>query len=355
MRNLTFRFNPPSAGWAVSFHGSGRDLSGPGYVDRWGPVPRGIGHRFTPALPNRQLELSGSASRWRYLPGYHGREAGTTRGYTNDVCSAGDSLGVPVHDHFVGSLSGDSRATHNTASPEARLVTGSRRRRSASPPPPPRSSDADASCAVLYARPRPQLDAAEPALKKASPSTPAQNPFGILGRDDFPATTKRQINYRARTLARHFRLNEHDREDLVQDLSLAIIRAMKKYDPTRASPTHFARVVADFWYACNARRLGRECLRRAAMLPLAPWLEDQIAEGKRDDFARADAAMDATDSVLDLPAYQRLAALMLERLSVAEIAVVLGVHPLTIRRWFRGGGKRNHINPCNTSSFPAEE
>ena len=155
-----------------------------------------------------------------------------------------------------------------------------------------------------------------------------------------PQRTLDRIACRARTLARLFRLGEHDREDIIQDMSLAVLRAMKKYDPSRASPEHFARVVCDFWYACNARRMGLEALRRARTVPWGYPAESEIAEREYEKYTRADAAMDAVDCVLNMPEYQRLAVLMIERLNEVEIARVLGVDRGTIRHWFRQDAKK---------------
>lgn len=165
--------------------------------------------------------------------------------------------------------------------------------------------------------------------------------MGSHGPDDLPALTKRQIEYRARTLARLFRLGEHDREDLIQDLSLAVVRAMKKYDSRRASSTHFAKAVANVWYACHARRLGLESLKRARTVPWGYAAETEVSEREYETYTRADAAMDAADSVLNMPEYQRLAVLMLGRLNETEIAEVLGVNRATIRRWFRQDAKKH--------------
>jgi RNA polymerase sigma factor (sigma-70 family) len=149
--------------------------------------------------------------------------------------------------------------------------------------------------------------------------------------------TERRIRYRADRLARIFRLSADDRDDLYQDLYLAVWEALPKHEPERGTLDAFTRGVMDIWYRQTAREIRRSRQRDPGFVPLPE--RDAEATAFIDPSARH---VQATDIRLDLlPRLARLprelaeVALLRGDLSVREIAAERGVHRGTIPRAIR--------------------
>jgi len=140
--------------------------------------------------------------------------------------------------------------------------------------------------------------------------------------------TQRRIRYRADRLARVFRLSIEDREDLAQDLSFEVIRAMGRHDPARSSAATFSRRVMDRWYKHTARQLRSRRKRSPVFVPLpdrvsqSPDIEDRRAN----HVAESDLRMDLEPMLQALPRELGELADQLKSKTVAEIADDCGVH-----------------------------
>ncbi len=145
--------------------------------------------------------------------------------------------------------------------------------------------------------------------------------------------TNQQIRWRSDQLARRFRLSCHDREDLFQNMTLDVVRAMRKYDPARASTATYISRVLDKSFLHHGRRLAKSnaCSRTVScnQYTLArdqrrvPTGEDRLSEAERAEVRHV---------VHLLPDKLSHLASQLSTRSVVEIADSIDVHRGTIYR-----------------------
>ena len=140
---------------------------------------------------------------------------------------------------------------------------------------------------------------------------------------------QRQAAYRIDRLVRSFRLPRTEAEDLMQDLFISLVRALRKYDPERSPVASFLRGAMDRWYCQQLRKLGKANPHAPTALP-----DEEFLPVHAEDHEEAvDRRLDVEYLVHQLPPSLAQLACQLGMRSVAEIAEHAGVHRGTAYRW----------------------
>jgi RNA polymerase sigma factor (sigma-70 family) len=192
-----------------------------------------------------------------------------------------------------------------------------------------------------------------------------------VAQDDSPvpleALARDLIRRKTRRLIKRHGLNEHDAEDLEQELLLRLPPILKRCDPARGDPRAFlgAAIHKHLANLLRNRQARRRDYRRTSALDVRP---DSQAEGTRAD-ALADTAHDArlgrhgrsaeeqarlrqdvADVVARLPDDLRVLAELLQTRTLAEAARELGVSRSTLvgqrerlRQWFERAGLDDNL------------
>ncbi|MBL9000893.1 MAG: sigma-70 family RNA polymerase sigma factor [Phycisphaerae bacterium] len=151
----------------------------------------------------------------------------------------------------------------------------------------------------------------------------------------FPSLTVRQMEFRTERLGRIFALPADQVADLRQELALEIVRALPRFESSRASRTTFMKGVMNLWYRQKCRQLRREAAAQSRMMTLpAPGCEGaDFADATLDGIAEVDARLDLAERLLTLPTQLfDLARELLDGRSIPEIAAERGVHRGTVHR-----------------------
>ncbi len=180
-----------------------------------------------------------------------------------------------------------------------------------------------------------------------SPSTRTANLI-----DDYALA---RVDYRVRRLTTAFRLDDDTAEDLRQNMMVQLLRAARRYNPTRTRPHTFVTRVLDRYYLHAARALSN-CQKHGSKRPTPmsaledfnPTVNDP-RQGERAECERSDLAFDLVAVVATLPeALQRICDELRFR-KPSEVAERLGVHRSTIyraigqiRRHFTAAGLGTH-------------
>lgn len=137
------------------------------------------------------------------------------------------------------------------------------------------------------------------------------------------------IEHRATRLSEVFHLSEDDLDDARQEITLAVLRAMRRYKPALASPETFADRVATKQYIKLAKRIRRDREREAT--PDTNTVNasvDPTSEGRNP----IDTKLDLEAALATLPRHLRLIAEDLKTKKPGEIAAAMGVHRSTVHR-----------------------
>lgn len=129
----------------------------------------------------------------------------------------------------------------------------------------------------------------------------------------------------------------HMKEDLFQDLAVAMLRAYPKYDPARGTLEVFLAGVMRKWYLWQKRELSR----KQASAPLGDLWDDGEAAAAADE-CRFRAARALVDDLIDLPELLdrlppdlREFAVLLSRHTIPSIAKITGEDRTTVWRRFK--------------------
>jgi len=154
------------------------------------------------------------------------------------------------------------------------------------------------------------------------------------------------IEHRATRLAEVFHLSEDDLDDARQEITLAILRAMRRYKPALASPETFADRVATKQYIKLAIRIKRDREREATPDTDAVNASvDPTSEGRNP----IDTKLDLEAALATLPRHLRLIAEDLKTKKPGEIAAAMGVHRSTVHRAIVQ--IRAHLVACGVGIF----
>lgn len=137
------------------------------------------------------------------------------------------------------------------------------------------------------------------------------------------------IEHRATRLAEVFHLSEDDLDDARQEITLAVLRAMRRYKPALASPETFADRVATKQYIKLAKRIRRDREREAAPDTYAVNASVDPTSEARNPI---DTKLDLDAAMATLPRHLRLIAEDLKTKKPGEIAAAMGVHRSTVHR-----------------------
>ncbi len=143
------------------------------------------------------------------------------------------------------------------------------------------------------------------------------------------AAALREIDLTARGVAKRFGLGDADRDDVVQDLSQGLLRAIARFDPQRAT-----------WRTYRARVLEKERLLVERQILARRRRDARVAQSVRATALRARDRIDGFEGEVDLR--DRIARLSARRgqiciglladESVSAIARRLDVHRATVHR-----------------------
>lgn len=150
-----------------------------------------------------------------------------------------------------------------------------------------------------------------------------------------PEITQRQIEYRASRLRDVLGLNHTDYEDLVQDLTLEVLSAMRSYNPRRARVGTFTRGVLDNAYKARLRGAERQRERRRT-IGLDDLCDDGAAlihDERQDVQPAVDLRIEIDAALALLPAGMQELARGLMTHGAREYAEMIGVHRGTVYRW----------------------
>jgi RNA polymerase sigma-70 factor (ECF subfamily) len=160
------------------------------------------------------------------------------------------------------------------------------------------------------------------------------------------------IRRKARQLARHAGPHHHDPEDVEQELTLRLLRAMPRYDPARGHVHAFVtavveRAAAGLLRRCRAKKRGAGPVR-SLDAPAAAEPTDRGDAGRAAD--RVGLAADLAAVLAELPADLRGLAERLTRQTLSEVARQDGVPRSTLqrrvdrlRRRFEDAGLREYL------------
>lgn len=137
------------------------------------------------------------------------------------------------------------------------------------------------------------------------------------------------IDHRSDRLAKIFHLSDDDRDDIRQDMALAVLSAMRRYDSARASRDTFAERVISLQYVKIAQRIRRDIERQpeSATEAIGALIDPRSERGNTDDLR-----LDLEAALVGLPRRLRLIAEDLKTMRPGEIAAEMGVHRSTIHR-----------------------
>jgi len=151
----------------------------------------------------------------------------------------------------------------------------------------------------------------------------------------FSPVIQNRICFITRRLARVYRLDLEDEEELQQDAFLELLRALKKFNPAYGSKRAFSSGVLDKWYMHTARSI-RQRRERLQMYRFSEFEGEplDIVDLSPCHVRAADARMDLEASLSLLPRDLRWLAEELKYKSVREIAEDAGLHRGTVYRRF---------------------
>lgn len=151
----------------------------------------------------------------------------------------------------------------------------------------------------------------------------------------------KRINFRAQRLTEAFQLTPEDKEDMAQEMALAILKATNRFDPTRTRRKAFIRGILDREFKHLARRL-RDSIRHSCLSPASasemPDFHPAVNnphQGELSDQARTELAMDLAGFIPQLPPRLQRIAECLKTHSPAETARGLGVNSANVYRAMR--------------------
>ena len=138
-----------------------------------------------------------------------------------------------------------------------------------------------------------------------------------------------RIKYRVKRLAKKFNLNHHDREDLVQEFLMALIKAGQSYDPDRGPAGALITGTLNRLYKKFVRKLKLEQQRAfndaMGYEDVDPEFDETFVDPSQTHLLEvAELRMDIESAFSRLTAKQRRLCLLLQHHSIAETAVILG-------------------------------
>ena len=162
--------------------------------------------------------------------------------------------------------------------------------------------------------------------------------------------TLERIEYRVARLTRVFHLSVDDADDLRQSMALELLRALRRFDPTRATRQTFINRVLDLYYRHTARSIRtqrrHEAMSPAPLSSLNGWtpLSNDTRAGERSEADRACEAIDLERALATLPRKLRLICEELKHHSPREVAQRLRIHRGSVYRAI--GQIRAHFGAC---------
>jgi len=154
------------------------------------------------------------------------------------------------------------------------------------------------------------------------------------------------IDHRSDRLAKVFHLSDDDRADIWQDMALAVLSAMRRYNPALASRDTFAERVASMQYIKVALRIRRDLEREPESVTgaIGAAIDPRSERGNTDDVR-----LDLEAALAGLPRRLRLIAEDLKTKRPGEIAAEMGVHRSTVHRAI--AQIRTHLRDCGVGIF----
>jgi RNA polymerase sigma factor (sigma-70 family) len=156
---------------------------------------------------------------------------------------------------------------------------------------------------------------------------------GNVGLDDYAI---RRIDFCVRRLVRAFHLNQHEADDIRQDLALDLLKALERFDPAQCARSTFVSRALNrrFKHIARSLRNGR---RHGAKSPLLLGDREPVcndpAQGEFSEQDLADLRMDLTDILGRLsPRHRRVVEAVVAAGSRTGAARALGVHRSTVLR-----------------------
>ena len=166
----------------------------------------------------------------------------------------------------------------------------------------------------------------------ASPAVVAASVSGFSSHSEscaLSSATIAVIDHRSDRLAKIFHLSVDDRADIWQDMALAVLSAMRRYDPALASRDTFAERVVSMQYIKTALRIRRDLEREPES---ASDVIDGVVDPRSERGNPADARLDLEAALEVLPRRLHLIAEDLKTKRPGEIAAEMGVHRSTVHR-----------------------
>lgn len=163
------------------------------------------------------------------------------------------------------------------------------------------------------------------------------------------------IRLKARQLSSRYGFNKSDREDIQQELTLALLTRLDDFDPRRGRPATFVRMVVNR-RAASLIRQRRTCSRdfRRNVHALDELRDDQsgnLAEPAVDERRQRDLEIDLSEALLGLPHDLRSIAEDLRDATLAAVARQRGCSRETMR--CRARKIRSRLAHCGLDAYIA--
>lgn len=151
----------------------------------------------------------------------------------------------------------------------------------------------------------------------------------------FSNTIHRRINYRVSRLRRKYALNAEDAKDLRQDFLLTLVRAERRYDPTKCPLDRYISMVLNWRYKHHVRELARED-EAEDVISLDEMTTDDLEElvepAAERRLRQLETRLDIETILNRLSDDDRTLCRLLMMHSPRESAEMLGIHTSTVYR-----------------------
>ncbi|HSW45693.1 MAG TPA: sigma-70 family RNA polymerase sigma factor [Phycisphaerae bacterium] len=149
-------------------------------------------------------------------------------------------------------------------------------------------------------------------------------------------SAQRRINYRLGRLARRYQLGPQDRQDLRQDLWLALLRASRRFDPARCPIERFVGMVLNRHCKHHVRQFAQARTNRPQQVAWDHRMEAVLLDPQAEaDLRHVDLRHDVQALLAQLPRPQRRLCKALMHRPPYQAARHLGISASTLYRQIR--------------------
>lgn len=156
------------------------------------------------------------------------------------------------------------------------------------------------------------------------------------------------IRLKARQLIGKYGFTKSDREDIQQELTLDLLMRLDRFDPRKAKPTTFVRLIVDRHVATLLRKRTSRARDYRRTLPVLGELSDEGGNGVDGQLQR-DLAIDLAEALAELPDDERSIADDLCHGSPADSAHERHCDPGALRR--SAELIRQHLARCGLDEY----